>query len=231
MSNQPNANVTPETPSPAPQAAQPVAGTEATPQYVTMEQLAAAEERIVRASQSLVDKSSARVQDRIKAVEATIQTLKGMGVTLTEAQAEALKNREAMAVLTGTAGSDAPAPIPTGQAGNGNGAAPGVAAPNDVEQEAWNMMAQSGLYLEDGDPELGQIVTNGTPYSYLRSIEKALESKRARLGNVTVSAAPPPAGSRTPTTVSGGAAGATNPIATITNPHELYRIAREQGKL
>jgi len=230
MSNQPNANVAPETPSPAPQAAQPAAGTEAAPQYVTLEQLAAAEERIVRASQSLVDKSSARVQEHIKAVEANIQTLKGMGVTLTDAQAEAWKNREAMAVLTGTAGSDAHAPASqTGQVVNGNEAAPGVSEPSNVDREAWQMMAQAGMYFEDGDPELGQIVTNSTPYQYLRSIEQALASKRARLGNV--SAAPPPAVGRTPATISGGAAGATNPIANITDPRELFRIAQEQGKL
>jgi hypothetical protein len=71
--------------------------------------------------------------------------------------------------------------------------------PDPVTADAWRMMAEAGVEIDDQDPEYATIQST-SPYAFLRSIESAIEAKRQRISQqAPLPPAAQPAPARTPT--------------------------------
>jgi hypothetical protein len=84
-------------------------------------------------------------------------------------------------------------------------------------------MQAAGIIINDGDPEAEKL-DQSSGYAFLRSIETAIETKRQRIASTSMQAP-----GRTPTGAGATGAHQANPIQDITDPAELFRIAKSQG--
>lgn len=112
-----------------------------------------------------------------------------------------------------------PVQRPTGQE-------PAQQDPSDwVNNAASALVQQMGFDLEENDPELSELKkfeTDPNPWNWLTAYRAQLEAKAARQ-NKSLPA-------RTPSMVTGTPA-PSNDIENVTDPNELFRIAREKGRI
>lgn len=98
--------------------------------------------------------------------------------------------------------------------------------PSLVDAEADRMVKQYGFDIVDGDPELETIKQanseNATPFEFLTAYDQALRAKSERQGK-TLPARIPAMGTGTSTPA--------NDIADITDPDELFEMAKKAGKI
>jgi hypothetical protein len=157
------------------------------------------------------------IQADLKALKPIIEVIRASGVEITP-QIEKQMRQE---VIT-RAYENAPQEIQPGQ--------PVPQAPEEYPDEepdpvtmaAWEMMEQSGVTIEDNDPEISMIVDEGTPLQFIRSIEKAIAAKQARLGQ-TPGQPPAPQAPHAPTNL-GGSGGPTNEYhGQVMHPDEIWK--------
>ena len=117
-----------------------------------------AAQETLREVQSRTDKAEARIR---KEVQEQIDRLKGIGVELTQEQADQLAVQTRQKFAQGAQ--------PTSQPSD-----PIDAMRNEIE-------AEYGIELLSNDPEAKLVVTNESPTKFLRTYEKALQAKKDRL--------------------------------------------------
>ena len=158
-------------------------------------------EGVLRKAQSITKKA----EDRIKAeVAAKIEDMKAAGITPTPEQEKQL---ESVVRQRETSSSTAEGRPPT------QGKAESSEPTDPVTQAGYELMDQYGIDIEKEDPE-SEKLDFSSPLKYLRSLEDALKTKAARVGQVRA-----PVGS-------GGSAA--NPIKNIRDLDELYRMSTKK---
>ena len=133
----------------------------------------------LRQSQSLTDKSEARIrkdiQDKLNQIDQARKTFEAAGVTITPEINERIRRQVIDDGLLGE----------TSQAGAGTqpAAEPSQANANDpISQTALTMMQEAGVTVLDTDPE-ASMLDQSSPRAFLRSLDKAIEAKRERMGS------------------------------------------------
>jgi len=190
--------------------------------YITREEAKAmadaAAETALRKAQSLFDKGRdgilKRVQADLQALEKGFDLQTKAGVPVTPEQRDAAKQKVIAAALT-EAEPELPQKSETVQP---SGTAPNPeAGPDPITAEAWAMMKAADVTIEDTDPEMKLVDQSGTSaLKFLRSIEVAIEAKKARLAT--------PVEARIPGPASGAAVQPASPYAGMT-PYELFAKA------
>jgi hypothetical protein len=153
---------------------------QAEPQYLTKDEAMRLIEDVTKKAQSLVDKSSARIDQRIAEVRAQLGTL-------TPDQETNLRAKLAAEEPTQSPAQDANA-----QPGQ---AAPTSEATTPAQDAAFAVMEKKGVIIGDDDPELKLIdVSNPT----VEQVEKAIAAKVKRLSNPADPARAPLGGGNMP---------------------------------
>jgi len=187
------------------------------------------EDAAFRRAQSLIDKGSQRVQERMTKFEEDLKFFK-TSVELTPAQEAQLRQQAYQEAMTAT-GSPAPdggqAPTPPGQ--------PAGQPPADpIEQTVAAIWQKHGQTVEDNDPEVAQYKLNEIQnlYAWFQAVDQAAAAKAIRLGATPPPTQPPaqPGPARTPTNA-GGAGSPGNPVLNTMDPGELFKLAQQQGKI
>lgn len=128
-----------------------------------------------------------------------------------------------------------PAPTPPPQPVPAQGQADPGANGDPFLQEVLRYMDKENCHIEPDDPEIQILDEAQDGFSLVLAAQKAVTAKKARL--VTQPAAPvqaqgtEPAAPRAPTNMAGAGTRNSNPIANVTSPEELYRMAVANGKL
>jgi hypothetical protein len=216
----------PVTPSPVAEAVQ---GNVKVPEYITREEAQRmaqeASEAAFRKAQGLIDKGNAgtlkQVQGKLKALEDMFKLQEKVGMTVTPEQKDKMKNDVLMQAFTETPEST---PIPAGnqpaQVGTQD-----EAEQDPVTAEAWQMMKDAGITIEDNDPET-KTLDQSSPYKFLKSIDAAIAAKKARItSNPQQTQAV-----HTPTNLGASGLPNSNPIQNITDPRELLRMGLNRSK-
>lgn len=187
--------------------------------------VADAEEKAFRRAQGLVEKTNSgvlkKVQENMAALEKSFKLQADAGFPVAPEQAERLKAQVLQQAFTEP--EPAPPPAPAQAADAGPQRAPGAPEAADldpVNAEALSMMRLAGVTIEDSDPE-AKLIDQASPYAFLKSVDKAIEAKRTRLG--TAQQSTPAAPAVLPTNLGGGAL--PNSIQSINDPTELLKMA------
>jgi hypothetical protein len=159
---QPSSGAVSGQPENAPQGGQP-----AEPQYLTRDEALRMIQEATKQAQSLVDKSSARIESKIAEVRAQVGTL-------TPEQETNLRTK-----LANEAAAPTQSPAPNAQAQPGQ-AAPASEATNPALDAAFELMTKKGIVINDDDPEL-KLIDTANPTA--EQVEKAISAKVARLSN------------------------------------------------
>lgn len=191
-------------------------------------------DRSLRASQSLTDKSEARIrkdiQDRLNQIDQARKTFEAAGVQITPEINEKIRRQVIDDSLLGDGGvlpgQGQPAQGGREQPLNVQGSAQAepqmAAAANDpISQTALTMMQEAGVTVLDTDPEAAAL-DYSSPRAFLRTLDQAIEAKRARIGQDTAGMPQQPGTQRAPTNL--GAAG------TRTGLMEQYQAEMNQNK-
>lgn len=229
-SAQPGRGQLPEKPAtPAAPGQQQVSGADQ-PKYVTLEEAQRlaneAAEAAFRRSQGLYEKGrqgfEARVQAELANFEKVLDLQKKAGMAFTPEQETALRQQAInQAFIGGEQNPPAESPEqPPAQDGGEDDA-----DLDPVTAEAWRMMEDAGIIIEDDDPEAGTL-DQSSPYAFLRSIDKAIEAKRQRTGGQQE----PASQARTPTNI-GSAGSHPNPVANTNDLDQLWGMAKQSGKI
>lgn len=206
---------------------QPVTGAPDTaqPKYITLEdaqRLAAdaakqAEEAAFRRAQGYFDKGQSRVRERLDGLTEHLKLMTSAGVQVTPEQERIMRQRALEDAFQ-------PDPAPAASPGAQPGPKPVTTPPDPVTADAWGMMQKAGVYLEDGDPETDSLDQSHGPYAFLRSVEKAIDAKRQRTGQVSPetpqNVVQPQVPARSPTNV-GGTGVSTDPILSNMDADDL----------
>jgi len=209
---------------------QPEGGSAAQPQYVTLDEAQriatdAAEEAFRRA-QSLYSKGQAgfekKVQADLRNLEKALELQKKAGVTVTPEQENHMRQQVInQAFMDGDQPTQPAAPgAQPAQAGEG------AEDIDPVTADAWRLMDEAGVTIEDDDPEVA-LLNQGSPYVFLKSIEAAIAAKRQRLGNTPQPQAQPP---RTPTNAGSGGSVGKQP-ADLKNLDAMWSDVVSAGKI
>jgi hypothetical protein len=165
-------------------------------------------DRNYQGMQSRQDGFEKRVRENISGVDAMIKRLGDMGVQLTPENQESLK-RQAWQDALGEP--EQPQPNPQEE------------QINPITALAYQMMDDAGIedFPEDS-PEYAMIMeaASGTPSQYIAAFSKAIASYNARKQQT-----PQQKAARMPGLSQGKPAG--NPIANVTDPDELWNLARK----
>jgi hypothetical protein len=204
----------PVTPSPV---AEPASGAK-TDAGLTLEQVRQAlreeMDTYQRTQQSQRDKLEARIQ---KTVQTQLDALRASGVEINDKVTSSVTNATRNLIEKG----EEPQPVSTTTPAQVQQPEPVTATPsNDPYQKAYQkaakILAAEGVTFDPNDPEM--VALKGKQYAdefdWLKDIEAAVQTKKARLNQVPGTTIP---------TITGGATPG-NPIANITDPGELLRI-------
>ena len=160
----------------------------------------------LRQSQSLTDKSEARIrkdiQDKLNQIDQARKTFEAAGVTITPEINEKIRRQVIDDGLLGESASET-----RGQPGRANPETQGAAVNDPISQAALTMMQEAGVTVLDTDPEAGTLDYT-SPRSFLRSLDQAIEAKRARTTaqpGQTIPGAPAAGANRAPTNLGGTA--------------------------
>lgn len=176
-----------------------------------------------------VQKQVDRGRNQIKAeLDKYFTELKGLGVELTPQQKQQITVDKLLASFESPeAGRDAPAGQQAAQPAGENRTPLQVS----IDEEVDRMIAKAGITLEDTDPELALIekASSGTIAEYLGAVQSAIEAKKARLSTQGQRGIGEIAG-RMPSLASGGQP-QSNPIQNITDPDQLWELAKKHGRI
>ena len=201
------------------------------PKFITLEQAQAlanqaaldAEERAFRRAQGLVSKADNRITEKVKqdlaALQGMITLQKSAGIEVTPMQEAQLRNQ----IIANAYSQGEPPLTHTEQPAEPKPEAPSSEAADPITAEAWRLMQAAGIIINDNDPETEKL-DQSSGYAFLRSIEAAIEAKRQRITSTSMQAP-----GRTPTGAGATGAYQANPIQDITDPAELFKIAKAQG--
>lgn len=187
MSEQPLTPVQPGAGQPQAQTGQPMSLTQEQLATLLEQTKAAAVEEAFRRAQGYYEKGQVKVQERMRQMEAT---LKAAGVTVDDQTRDRMK--QAIAAEVSKEPETPPAGTPTGSQQAGQPEKPPENL-DPISTEAYAMQRQAGVFIEDNDPELSMIEQT-SPYAFLRSIERAIEAKKARISRQRVMPAAPAIG-------------------------------------
>lgn len=202
------------------------------PKFITLEEAQKlanqaaldAEERAFRRAQGLVSKADNRITQKVQQDLAALQSMitlqKSAGIEVTPQQEAQLRNQ---IIANAYSQGEQPTPNTEQPAKPEPEAQPGVSDP--ITAEAWRLMEAAGIIINDDDPEAEKLDQSGG-YAFLRSIEAAIETKRQRIAST-----PMQTPGRTPTGAGATGQHQANPIQNITDPDELFRMAKAQGLL
>lgn len=148
------------------------------PQYVTRADLEEYGKQLLSKAQSMDGKAYNAIQEQIK-------TLKAAGIEATPDQVRKLIENQQQGTNQGSAQPPAPDQTPPAATPPTGTQQPtqdpqGIDA-NQVTLQAYKMMAEKGVILEDGDPEIAKIRQDGTPEEWLADVGAALDAKAERL--------------------------------------------------
>lgn len=200
------------------QAGQPAGTAEPAPEFLTRadfeKRAKEIEENAFRRSQSLIEKSNSKVRSAIQELEKTIDSQRKLGVQITDAQAEQLKQQAVAKVLSADPEPSASAP----------GSAPSqqsqVEDPNRWAQETSKLYP--GVTIEDSDPEAApilQAIQAQDLQAYKRAVLAGFVAKTARLAinpPTTVAPASPLPSPRLPTSLGAGGSVASTSAEALT---------------
>lgn len=166
------------------------------PKYVTAAELAAMEERIRREVQSKVDKSSAKVQERLRQFDEFVATSKALGRELPQNEVDALRVKAYEQAVRETA--DEPAETNM-QPDMWN---PQTWNPDDpVTHKVIQLQQKYGLALRGDMPE-AQTIDRSDAFAFVMSYEAALKAAKDRqsasANNPTNPTPPAPPAARMP---------------------------------
>lgn len=107
---------------------------------------------------------------------------------------------------------------------NGNGQQPSEPV-HWADAAVMQLVESTGFDILEGEPgfaEIAEATKNPDPWVYINAYRQALEQKAERLGKQTQARL---------TTQGTGTSSPANDISSITDPSELFKIARERGKI
>ena len=162
---------------------QAVSGQEQPVAYVTKAELDAALQKVISQSQAVVGKLEARVQKKLTDLQsAGIQATPEQAQKLVEAEGtgnlqrqQSIQQGAAQAQPEAIASSD---PI-TAQATEW-AKEDVLSEPDPLNLEGYKIMAQAGIRLQEGDPELAMIDPNATPEAWKQQVRAAVEAAQRR---------------------------------------------------
>ena len=153
------------------------------PKYITQEELTRllqdTENKAFQRAQSLYDKGQGRVQAELKRVNDSIEQMRKHGVDVPPEKVKAMQD-EAVRTALIEAPPEEPKIAPQSKTS-------ADAAPDPVTAEAWRMMKEAGVVLDESDPEMGKLDQEHGPYKFLQSVEAAIADKQRRLLSQTKS--------------------------------------------
>lgn len=170
--------------------------------------------------QSLKDKFSAKMEQKMSAFESAA---KAAGVQLTEADRQQYQTQAKLEIINQQASGTPQSFVYQ----------PGQVVPQDltdeefaagVEAAAVAIFKANEIEIKRGDPEDAIIAAaeDKSPDEYLKAVQQAISTKKARLGtSTTAQPTPTPATNFSPGLV--GGTPSSNPLQSINDPHELYR--------
>lgn len=162
-----------------------------------------AEENVFRRAQGLIDKVDTRitkeVRNKLKGLDATLKVQRDAGIQITAEQEQALKNRIIQDGLTAEQ-QDPETLSPPNLQQEPAQEPEGDMDIDPITAEAWNMMDEANTPIEKDDPEFSMIVTDGTAFAFLKSVQEAIQAKKDRQASAAV-------GNYPGTTVQTGAVG------------------------
>lgn len=166
-------------------------GEEPQPKYVTEDTLKSTLESFERRMQSSRDSALGTFDKRIKAkieqVEKDVKGWREQGVTISPEQEQQRRMKALEEVMLENPDTNQP----SGQPGEATQGVPDEAVVKETNARAAQIMQQTGIQIEDGDPEL-VLLDQTSPEAYLASLRNALYQKGLRAGS-TQSSAPPEA--------------------------------------
>lgn len=167
---------------------------------------------------SAQQKAEARIK---KELQTQLESLKRAGVELSPEQARALTDETRARITQEETGGQEPTAggkMPESQGG------PPPATVETVNAMANELVQEYGFGLDPAtDAEEIKMIDQGSPAKFIRSLERALEAKKARLDGQKQQREAKP-GARTPMMAGGSTPG--NPIASINDIDALYEMAR-----
>jgi hypothetical protein len=203
----------------------------ATPAFVTKEQLDSEIERLnkiyenkmnafFRGTASSNDKFKNAVQQRISNLENAAQQL---GVPLTPSQKQQITDQATLEELQKATQSVSPGDNTQEQF---------TEEEMKVNNAAQTLIDLSGITFDENDPE-GKIIDDaaetGDAQKYLDAVKQAIDAKKQRLSQAST-----PAPERLPAGGAPGAIGGTpnsNPISNVTDPDQLWEMAKKKGQI
>lgn len=153
--------------------------------YVTKAELDAALKKVVANSQQVVGQVESRIEKKLAQLTAA-------GIQATPEQAKQLVDAEAQQQATLQGQPAGPAPTqgqPEGLASSDTVLAQaivwakedGLPNPDPLNLEGYRIMAEAGVRLKDGDPELDMIDPSATPEEWKRQVKAAVDKAAARM--------------------------------------------------
>lgn len=130
-----------------------------------------AEEKAFRRAQGLITKTNTRIRERVSELE---QVLNKAGVTLDATQKAALELQVADQVATETTSEPAQGQPPE---------QPEEPPADPVTLIAHRMMKDAGVVIYEDDPE-AKLIDTSDPYTFISSLPKAIEAKKAREASI-----------------------------------------------
>ena len=174
-------------------------GTPSVPDALTPESVRKIAEEVAeskfRQAQGLIDKADSRitkkVQAELKSLEQTVAMQKAIGLEIPPEKVNQLQQQIIARAYTEPDASQPPAPsgmTPT----QVNPQEPGL---DPVTAAAYKLMQAKGMVIEDSDPEVAMI-DQSDPYQFMISLDRAIDSKKARVAKATQPGTPTNAGSQ-----------------------------------
>ena len=203
----------------APQAQQQATPAEgATGQYITVEQARAmVDDAVRRGMQSTTDRVTDRLTKQftaqIQQIDARVAELRNAGVIVPQAEID-----QAKAQVVRQALSAEPQGVGSQQHPQQQG------APDWVWGEIEAIGQETGVSVEETDPEAAMVVMDKGPRALIRSYEDAAKAKANRVKNGGNAAPMDPQQSALRTPALGGGGGAANPIGDVKDPASLIRM-------
>lgn len=153
------------------------------PKYITQDELSRllqeTENKAFQRAQSLYDKGQGKVQAELKRVNDSIEQMRKHGIDVPPEKVKAMQDEAVRTALT-----EAP---PEEHKIAPQSKVSADAAPDPVTAEAWRMMKEAGVVLDESDPEMSKLDQEHGPYKFLQSVEAAIADKQRRLLSQTKS--------------------------------------------
>jgi len=159
-----------------------------------------------------------KVQGDLGALKQTLDIMKASGVQVTPEQEQAMRNQviaRAYETPQGTPGAPAAQPQPEYVPGEEDFEEP----PDPVTVQAWTMMEQMGVYINEDDPEVS-LLDQSNEQAFIASVKPAIEAKIKRLAGVAPGLAQTP---HAPTNLGGSGAPTNEYYGHVVDPDTIWK--------